>query len=183
MFNQDKGKLALIVKDCRDGEPATGKHGICEGDIPIRFTFKKPGESYKTCEYSEENENLLIACGFVHMNTLTDMAAKDLGLTLPMHGDGPETQEAFKKHWNRLNELEEQYPFYFESTNPRILLEDGSRIWGCECWWKTVESKIPDDKLQEVLEAGEKSIEGFCQVFKALLEQMTETGTKINQEN
>ena len=36
--------------------------------------------------------------------------------------------------------------------NPRIRLQDGSVIWGCECWWTSVRSAGPLDQEQKLLE-------------------------------
>ncbi len=36
--------------------------------------------------------------------------------------------------------------------NPVIQLQDGSIIWGCECWWTPVESAGPLPEMQADLE-------------------------------
>jgi len=35
---------------------------------------------------------------------------------------------------------------------PRFLLQDGSYIYGCECWWQRVEKAGPLPEMQEQLE-------------------------------
>jgi len=35
--------------------------------------------------------------------------------------------------------------------NPRIRLQDGSVIWGIECWWRLVEDAGPLPQMQEEL--------------------------------
>ncbi len=40
-----------------------------------------------------------------------------------------------------------------ETTNPRIKLDDGNVVYGCECWWGSVEGfkeKYPDVNLIKV---------------------------------
>ena len=34
---------------------------------------------------------------------------------------------------------EEPCPLLGGALNPRIVLDDGSILWGCECWWEPVE--------------------------------------------
>lgn len=36
--------------------------------------------------------------------------------------------------------------------NPRIRLQDGSVIWGCECWWRPVRTAGPLPQEQAALE-------------------------------
>ena len=38
-------------------------------------------------------------------------------------------------------------------ANPRIRLQDGSVIWGYECWWNPVSTSGPLPQMQEELEA------------------------------
>ena len=46
--------------------------------------------------------------------------------------------------------------------NPRIRLQDGSVIWGCECWWASVENA---PQMQENLEKQKALLRG---VFPAV---------------
>jgi hypothetical protein len=39
-----------------------------------------------------------------------------------------------------------------EWGNPVFSLQDGTRIWGCECWWTPVENAGPLPEMQEDLE-------------------------------
>jgi len=51
--------------------------------------------------------------------------------------------------------------YWFINTNPRIRLEDGSYIWGDECWWS--------DKVEaDVLEL-QKDVDFFREVYAAML--------------
>lgn len=36
--------------------------------------------------------------------------------------------------------------------NPRIRLENGTAIWGCECWWTPIEKAMPLEEEQATLE-------------------------------
>jgi len=39
--------------------------------------------------------------------------------------------------------------FNFGQKNPRIDLDNGQTVWGCECWWgseKAVEKQFPSDQ-------------------------------------
>lgn len=40
---------------------------------------------------------------------------------------------------------------FTKGGNPRIRLEDGSCIWGIECWWDEVEDKAPPLRVAQVM--------------------------------
>ena len=43
--------------------------------------------------------------------------------------------------------------FNFGQKNPRIDLDNGKTVWGCECWWGSVErvkAEFPEDKYKWV---------------------------------
>lgn len=48
--------------------------------------------------------------------------------------------------------------------NPRIRLDDGSEIWGIECWWDEAKDAPPLDKAQSALE---KHKEYLCAMLSA----------------
>lgn len=60
--------------------------------------------------------------------------------------------------------------YWFEIDNPRIRLEDGSTIWGAECWWQ------PDEN-QELPEAV-----ACLARHKAMLQELAEELAKKKQE-
>lgn len=37
-------------------------------------------------------------------------------------------------------------------TNPKIILDNGSTIWGCECWWGT--ESVVKERINLLLEEG-----------------------------
>ena len=46
----------------------------------------------------------------------------------------------------------------FGQTNPRIDLDTGKTVWGCECWWgpeETVKKRFPADWVWESVEIDE----------------------------
>lgn len=45
--------------------------------------------------------------------------------------------------------------------NPRMRLQDGSVIWGCECWWKPVEEAGPLPQMQQELEKYKEFVRGL----------------------
>jgi hypothetical protein len=48
--------------------------------------------------------------------------------------------------------------FNYGQENPRIDLDDGKTVWGCECWWGPVEyvrKEIPEDWKWETVDIDE----------------------------
>jgi hypothetical protein len=45
--------------------------------------------------------------------------------------------------------------FIFRQSNPRIDLDNGKTVWGCECWWgpaDKVRARIPEDWKWETVD-------------------------------
>jgi hypothetical protein len=57
--------------------------------------------------------------------------------------------------------------YYSVLENPRIRLEDGSVIWGAECWWGTADDAPP---LAEAQARTEKLKTAISSVMKAIIE-------------
>jgi len=140
MFSKDAvGTKVVIVTDCRDGSPATGKTGVYEGDFPRTVLVKYNGEHKETMYDWFMSDN-----GKPWRESLTHVADMD-----------PTTID-----------LESQDNWWSEWKNPRIRLDDGSVIWGDECWWKPVEAEPQDlDKARE-------EIEMFTSLYKAMVEDV-----------
>jgi len=168
-----KQRLVLIVQDCRDVVSATGRHGIYEGDFPRRIQYRMTGKSqWETVRYAESIITDMKECGLVETTYFTQQAAEQLGLTLPMYGTGSDVAESMSKLWELSEKLrdESETGFYFVSSNPRILLEDGTHIWGDECWWKPVDEKLHGQKLTELLERSNQQVQRFCELLVAVAE-------------
>ncbi len=60
---------------------------------------------------------------------------------------------------------------WMAETNPRIKLDDGSTIWGCQCWWGLVEGMPEWEEAQASLEE-QKSF------MRAVAQAMTEEAQK-----
>lgn len=192
MFNSDKGKLAIVLKDCRENSPAKGRYGICEGNFPVGWNYSGPnGKPSGECLYTPENEKILREkYGFILIEELGDRVAQilleqhDIALPLLEGISKEEERHASSLYSQTFDELRKTTGIYFEHTNPRIRLEDGSVIWGYECWWKPLDAKVSDDRLSEVLESGEADIKRFCEVLNSLLalhEQVEQQESLINE--
>ncbi len=44
-------------------------------------------------------------------------------------------------------------PFFGDIPNPRIGLDNGQIVWGCECWWG------PEDEVKHMVDQSPASIE------------------------
>jgi len=110
------GARVLISEDCRDGGTATGKTGVYEGDFPLTVSFgwqdsDEDNASWKPGEYAYDDYK----SGFIKLQ------------------DGRPANE-FYIEW--VQGQPKPRPFFaMPFTNPRIRLDDGSVIWGCQCWW------------------------------------------------
>jgi len=132
------GKRVRITQDCRAGSPATGAYGIYEGDFPISAIINM-GDNYREVDYEE----------FIEWNekqenpipSLIDLVAKEPKYEGPMEDWKP------KKY---------DFPVWFPHTNPRIRLDDGSTILGCECWWAVIDNDDPP--LDELKKAEQETI-------------------------
>lgn len=133
LASTDVGKRVRITKDCREGEPATGKYGIYEGDFPFTAMFMVGGE------LREADLDAFQKAPFFHLFN----------------------------HWEH-GQPRPPDPWWIELTNPRIRLEDGSTIWGAECWWSLIGD---DDPPMEVLEQGLKdTVDAISAILDALPE-------------
>ena len=128
-----EGTKVLISQDCRPGGPATGKIGTYEGDFPLTVVFgyqptPKHETDWKDGEYPYEDYR----SGFIKMQ------------------NGQPANQIYLE-WEPGKEC--PLPFFaMPMTNPRIRLEDGSVIWGCECWWGPVVDGLTLEKAQEQTE-------------------------------
>ena len=144
------GKRVRISQDCRDGSPATGAYGIYEGDFPISAIINDRG-NYREVDYNQ----------FIQWNqkrehplpNLVDLVAQEPKYEGPIQDWKP---------------VERDYPFWFPETNPRIKLDDGSTIWGCECWWGVIDDEDPP--LEDLQKAQEKTIETLRAIAEAIKE-------------
>lgn len=104
----------LITRDIRNvpsEQKADGQIGVYEGDFPVTVSMKVNGE-YREYDYEQ----------FVKWNAVQPHPIPSIEEAITS-GDG-----AWKEK-----------PFYMVSDYPRILLPNGSRIWGYECWWGVAE--------------------------------------------
>ena len=117
------GAKVIILEDCREGAPAKNQIGTYEGDFPRTVLVKYKGEHKETMyDWFMSSE------GDTWRSILTHVADMN-----------PETID-----------LEHQDNWWGEWNNPRIRLDDGSVIWGDECWWKEVEAEpLNADKARE----------------------------------
>ena len=103
------GARVLIIEDCRAGGTATGKTGVYEGDFPITVVVCLAENEFREWDYEAYTSG-----------------------TLKM-ADGTPVKDVVKM-WER-GQPNPEYPYAFPHENPRIRLDDGSMIWGCQCWW------------------------------------------------
>lgn len=157
------GDRVLIIQDCRDGSPATGQHGVYEGDKPWGIWLVGPADEDGRCAVGPEYHHDDYESGavelrhvlrddpdFVKQCRVTGMAftpAKDIW-PVQQEGDGPP------------GEL-----FAVPHLNPRIRLDDGSVIWGIECWWRSLEEEPAYDMEEEV--ASLEEYKSFLREFAA----------------
>lgn len=151
MFGMNKpGMRVLISRDCREGEPATGKYGTMEGDFPLTVSFGyQPTENDETKWADGEWDYGKYKSGELKLKT-----------------DGRHAKDVFIE-WEQGQPQPRPY-FAMVHTNPRIRLDDGSVIWGAECWWGPAkegdgltleEAQKRTDETIEVLQALAKAIE------------------------
>ena len=76
--------------------------------------------------------------------------------------------------WDQ-GEPEPEGDSWFPTDNPRIRLEDGSVIWGDECWWRPAEDAPPLAEAQEDLEK-HKTVLRYA--FRALSELARDEATE-----
>lgn len=156
-MSKNIGARVLISEDCREGGKATGMYGTYEGDFPLTVVFgyqpnKESKTDWKLGEYSYEDYK----SGFIKMQ------------------DGTPANE-FYKEWVRGQECPRPF-FAMPMDNPRIRLDDGSIIWGCQCWWGEV---IDGLTLQEAQKCTEEVKEGI----RSLVSAISKIEDDIDQDN
>lgn len=112
------GTKVLITRDVRKLPPeqlVSGQIGIYEGDFPVSVSAKFAA-GYREFDYAF----------FMKLNA-------------ELESPFPSIEEAMASgdpNWKNK-------PFYMVEGYPRILLPDGSHIWGYECWWGVAEGAPP----------------------------------------
>jgi hypothetical protein len=144
------GKRVRIIEDCRDGAPASGKFGVCEGDFKRSVAFGIVRADGSDPVFSDvEAPYELYASG-------------DLKIA-----DGSPARDRYPE-WVPGQEKPRPY-FAMPMTNPRIRLEDGSVIWGDECWWEVVSDELLSlDEAQAQLQNHKAFIGGLMQAAAEL---------------
>ena len=77
------------------------------------------------------------------------------------------------KRENPIPEMTRENPkpgpaFWFANNNPRIRLEDGSTIWGCQCWWTLIDQDDP--AIVDLQKAQEDTVEVIIALANAIRE-------------
>jgi hypothetical protein len=125
------GERVLIVEDVRDGHIATGKTGIYEGDFPLTITLGYQVSEEVEIEWRGEYDYQDFINGKITL----------------FNGKPANT---IYKEWKPPESCPRPL-FAMPMNNPRIHLDDGSVIWGVECWWKPMEyaaNKLEDDQKE-----------------------------------
>jgi len=141
------GSRVLVSEDCREWGKATGQYGVYEGDFPLTVVFgyqsgDNANAEWKPGEYSYE-------------------AYKDGSLKL---ADGRPVSAVYRE-W--LHGEPCPLPFFaMPMENPRIRLDDGSVIWGCQCWWGEADDGVTLEEAQEQTEAVKVLIGRFVEHFR-----------------
>jgi hypothetical protein len=133
--SNDIGKRVRITQDCRDGSPANGMYGIYEGDFPVGAVVNDRGK-YHTYDYD----------AFVKWNEAQPNPIPELEKLIAQEPKYEGSMQDWKPPVR-------DYPVWFAETNPRMKLDDGSTIWGYECWWALIDK---DDPPMEVLQKGQQ---------------------------
>lgn len=134
------GTRVLISQDCREGGKATGQTGIYEGDFPLSVVLTNDGG--KTWSGGEYDYDRFIAA------THNGRPATE---AWPLWDDGEQPGDRFA----------------MVMKNPRIRLDDGSIIWGCECWWGKADEGVT---LEDAQEQTEEMKQLLRDVYEALAE-------------
>lgn len=124
------GTKVYITKDIRDGSPATGKVGTYEGDFPLTVMFgyaETPAakSTFATGEYDYAS--------YKNCTAVIEAVSLENGTTIELKEPKP-LNEVFLE-WEKGKPRPDGF-FAMPLYNPRIRLEDGSVIWGAECWWE-----------------------------------------------
>jgi hypothetical protein len=136
------GMKVRIIQDCRDGCNATGKIGVYEGDFPLTVALNVGGEFLSgEWDYAAYESGAL--------KTKAGRTVKDL---FPLWTGGKQPEA-----------------FAMPMTNPRIKLDDGSVIWGAECWWEPMDGLKP-----HTLEEAQSNLEDHKAALRDLYRVMNE---------
>jgi hypothetical protein len=106
--------------------------------------------------------------GFVKSSEITRMAGEELGITFPVLGTDQAACDSLANVMAKTEEIRNrlQCGEYFVSKNPRILLKDGTHIWGDQCWWKAVEKEAQGEALTKLKADCDKFVENFHVALK-----------------
>jgi hypothetical protein len=132
------GARVRIVEDCRKGGGATGMYGVYQGPQPFSLLVQFDGHIHEMGfdEYAKTRVPVLTGenptIGFFEMVPLPQAS--------PIWIPGATHQPARESN------------FAIVDDNPLILLDDGTEIWGCECWWDMAEHVDDIARAQEELE-------------------------------
>lgn len=139
----EPGTKVFITEDCREGGAATGQVGIYEGEFPLTIMLGRIDEENERIDWHGEYWYEDYASGKLKVRTGTPTPARDIyserwvgSGSLRAVGDGP---------YGALIAV--------PMLNPRIRLEDGSVIWGTQCWWCEHSDGLTAEAAQASMEA------------------------------
>ena len=145
-----KNCIVLVVDDCREGGTASGKLGILEGDYPRSVIFILNGEMrVGEHPYDAYINGLLQVSLFDDDKKIKSYPAKDAAPIWDGEGERPKNCVVVKH-------------------NPRILLKDGSYIWGDECWWTTYHKGMTLKQAKKDLEIHINAIKIYLAAYSNL---------------
>lgn len=175
---REPGTRVLIIQDCRDGGTATGQIGTYEGYFPRSIVAVIDGHVVEH-EYDDwvngrvAVDNRVFALNDAGESVLAEGEIVSLIDIVP-HFDAivhslqeyeeanPEPEfpglDASDEKWDEYHAALTRWRrgfgtnYWYERMNPRIRLDDGSVIWGIECWWGPAENAPPLEKAQELVE-------------------------------
>lgn len=150
------GTKVLVTKDIREGGKASGQVGVYEGDFPLSVVFGY-GETADSDVVWVDGEYLYEdykkASAAIDGVTLSDGSLIELHQSKPLN-------EVFIE-WERGKPR--PVPFFaMPMMNPRIRLEDGSVIWGAECWWEEYTEGLTQAQSEEHLEQHLEVLRGIA---------------------
>lgn len=114
LFNQSVGSMVHIDMDCRKPATATGKYGVLEGEFPRTVVVVHKAQVRDTQDHMQE----FAYDEFMAWNLKQEEPVPEINHETLMQSD------------------KSQQVYFYVHTNPRIRLDDGSVIWGDECWWQ-----------------------------------------------
>jgi hypothetical protein len=158
-MKHEPGMKVLIIEDCRPDGKAAGQIGTYEGDQPYSvnvsiYSVDREFDYKSFMKWNDEQDNPLPALGDVNFD--------DDPCPQPEGNDLHAAFEHFEKwtEWAERNKYRMAY--YVVRENPQIHLDDGSVIWGIECWWTPVDGAPP-------LEEAQRQTEETKSLFRKLL--------------